>query len=396
MKKFRLVTPVNNTGYGIVGLSLVKALHDIGAEFELEIIGPIGTGFEFSPACSFFYPALSHSINYRKPTDNSLDRFIFWHMPQARDYCSYVPSVKNIIYTTFELEEYHVERFDVTSNTFITTTTEHGLSILRQHTNNTLDISVPHAFWHDKDICFLENLPYIQEYVDPIKFWTESLSLDPKYKLDRVVSTCGKAEERKSTKEIIDLVQTSNYNTLLVASCYNMFNPGAFPALLIYSGFRIEKVLPFGVLFTKDGTQTKILSLKHTDKREELYRMMSISDLYISLSKGEGWNLPLFDMHSIGVPNLYSNIPVHEEIYNNYTDVNDHNAFSVEISPLQTAFDGVFFNSDGKWYPPDMANAIRTYEDCLEVPRHRKERKSRMKDLTWVSVANKIVNIMNS
>jgi hypothetical protein len=397
MKKFRLVTPVNNTGYGIVGLSLVKALHDIGAEFELEVIGPVGTGFEFSPACSFFYPALSHSLNYRKPVDQALDRFVFWHMPQARDYCSYNPSVRNVIYTTFELEQLTVERFDVPENTFITTTTEHGLSILKQHTENVLDVPIPHAFWHDKDVCFLENLPRIQEYIDPTKFWREALNLDPKYVLDRVVSTCGKAEERKSTKEIIDLVQTSCYNTLLVASCYNMFNPGAFPALLIYSGFKIEKVLPFGVLFTKDSTHTKVLSLKHTDKREEIYKLLAISDLYISLSKGEGWNLPLFDMYSIGVPTLFSNIPVHEEIYDIYTELNTYNAVSVEINPLQPAFDGVFFNSEGKWHPPNMEHAARVYENCLmDSHNHRNKRISRMKDLTWISVARKVVSSMNS
>ena len=141
---------------------------------------------------------------------------------------------------------------------------------------------------------------------DRVKVVPEGVDTDMYKPINRVVSRptnrpfrfllVGRWDYRKSTREIIEsFVNTfsEDENVEMILSIDNPFaNDG-----LNSTEERLEKF----------GIHHKGLKVVHHLSKEEYANMIKTSDVFVSCARGEGWNLPLIEAMSSGVPSLYSN-----------------------------------------------------------------------------------------
>lgn len=374
MDKFRLVVPVNGTGYGIVGLSLVRALHEKDVEFELSPIGGIDVTKEFTKE-SPFYESLSYSLSKRTATKEKLNQFIFWHIPQAFTYLD--KDKKNVLYSTFETYPVqHLCVFDTPlENTIFSTTNKSALNVLKQYHNcNIYPTPIPHGFWFANNRSMfkqdeIESVLKNKSIDDINKYWRNITGLD----FSTVLSVCGKAEERKSTMETLLAFTLSfrkdPHNHLLLAASHNPFHPGKLDSILSSLQYEFYKSLPIGSLYKRKNKY--ILTLDRLQTRTELYYFLTNSHFFLSFSKGEGWNLPLTDMLSLGVPCIIGHIPCYNDWINEVSNV-------IRILFLKhiPAKDEMFFNGTCSWFTTDnLSLDILNTLDSINFDIVNKERK---------------------
>ena len=141
---------------------------------------------------------------------------------------------------------------------------------------------------------------------DKVKVVPEGVDVDMYKPINRVVSNptnrpfrfllVGRWDYRKSTREIIE----SFVNTFLededVEMILSIDNPFANDGL----NSTEERLKKFGI-------HHKGLKVVHHLSKEEYANMIKTSDVFVSCARGEGWNLPLIEAMSSGVPSLYSN-----------------------------------------------------------------------------------------
>ena len=106
----------------------------------------------------------------------------------------------------------------------------------------------------------------------------------------------GRWEYRKSTKEMIQAWIETFPEDATVELLLNVDNPFANDGLTTTEE-RLER-------FNLSHPKIKILS--HLSK-DEYVRLLKEVDVFISCSRGEGWNLPLIEAMSCGIPSIYSN-----------------------------------------------------------------------------------------
>jgi glycosyltransferase involved in cell wall biosynthesis len=77
---------------------------------------------------------------------------------------------------------------------------------------------------------------------------------------------------------------------------------------------------------------------------------MSYADCGIFPSRAEGWNLELLEMMSLGKPVITTNYASHTEF------CTKDNAYLVDITEKEEAYDGKWFNGEGNWAKIDQSH----------------------------------------
>ena len=136
----------------------------------------------------------------------------------------------------------------------------------------------------------------VPEGVDVDTFFPENvtheLTSDGRFKF----FLAGRWDYRKSTKEIIEaFLKTfkNNEPVDLIVSIDNPFSNDGFSTTE-------ERLEHFG--FTDD--RIKVL---HFPAREDYIKILKSCNVFLSCARSEGWNLPLIEAMSCGIPSIYSN-----------------------------------------------------------------------------------------
>lgn len=106
----------------------------------------------------------------------------------------------------------------------------------------------------------------------------------------------GRWDYRKSTREIIETFANTFSEDENVELLLSVDNPFASDGL----NSTEERLEKYGI------HHSKIRVINHL-KKEEYIDMIKSSDVFLSCARGEGWNLPLIEAMSCGVPSIYSN-----------------------------------------------------------------------------------------
>lgn len=106
----------------------------------------------------------------------------------------------------------------------------------------------------------------------------------------------GRWDYRKSTKEIIESFVNTFSEDEDVELILSVDNPYANDGLNSTEE-RLEK----------DGIKHPKIKVIHHLKKEEYVELVKSSDVFLSCARGEGWNLPLIEAMSCGIPSLYTN-----------------------------------------------------------------------------------------
>lgn len=93
----------------------------------------------------------------------------------------------------------------------------------------------------------------------------------------------------------------------------------------------------------------KIKILERVRTQEEVAQRMNEADCGVFPSRGEGWNLELLECMACNKPVIATNYSGHTEF------INEKNCSLIEITALEDAFDGIWFNGQGQWASLDEA-----------------------------------------
>ena len=134
--------------------------------------------------------------------------------------------------------------------------------------------------------------------------------------------------------------------------------------------------------------------------RNDLHNLLSWSHYFISPSKAEGWNLPLFEMMSRGMPTITTLNTAHTDYCNTDSTIE---ILSDKEQPITKALDGRFFDGSFNWNNithSSILSSLYRSEEVLEDSNQRNAISSEAVKLTskfsWQQSARKIVNLMKT
>ncbi len=301
-----VITPINQLGYGIAGLNIVKALNKI-CNVSLFTIGPVQVTTKEDA------DAVRHSLMNAKLPDFKAPCIRIWHQ---HDMSQFVGNGTKIGYPFFELDIFTEQE---------------------KHHLNSVDKLFVCSEWA-KTICLdqlsltSDQIAVIPLGVDLNIFQPPSLDNMPN-NTSTIFFNCGKWEVRKGHDILVELFNeafTENDDVELWMMCQNPFLNEADQK-------------EWCDLYTKSKLGNKIKLIPRANTQEEVYNIMSEIDCGIFPSRAEGWNLELLELMSCGKNVITTNYSAHTEF------CNDKNAYLVDIQEKETAYDGKWFHGNGEW-----------------------------------------------
>jgi glycosyltransferase involved in cell wall biosynthesis len=383
MNKFNYVGPINTTGYGVASVSYLNSLTKQNNNISIYPIGQIAN----PEIATTTQNCLAKEVYADRPT------FCFWHLSDIPNQLSKFTG-KKVAYTTFEVDTLRPEEaqllplFDK-----VGTASEWGASILKKYILEDKIFVVNHAMKSDSNSTLATinidrkaNLKVWEKLMSPVKLTDDTL----------ILSTAGKFESRKGHPELIEACMESQIPILLIAYVYNPFITGSFPYSFINSKFLYPVYTTTGVK-VYSHKNFKLVLMPPAASRLELHNALSKADYFISPSKAEGWNLPLFEMMSYGMPCITTNYSAHTEY------VTKDNVIVVEHEGLEKAIDNQFFHGTGNWAKvtkETIAKAINTaysnMNNKIYLSKLSKAAIRATEHFSWTTESKKIQKLMDN
>ena len=298
--RINLQAPINQLGYGVAGLNILKALHKEGVEVSFF---PLGQPQVTNEDDAY---AVRRGMRLAQTFDPNAPCIKIWHQNQMAER---IGSGKFIGFPIFELDTFNSQE-------------KHHLS------------SCEHLFvcseWAKK-VC-LNNLHFGEHrvHVVPLGVDTELFPPAPARQDNKTIFfNCGKWEIRKGHDILIQAfnrVAEEYDNVELWMMCSNPFN----------SPEEENK-------WKKAYDHPKVKLIPRMETQQEVYNIMSQVDCGVFPSRGEGWNLELLEMMATGKHVIATNYSAHTEF------CTQENATLVPITDVESAFDGKWFFGQGNW-----------------------------------------------
>ena len=382
MRKFNYIAPFNPTGYGVAATQYGNFLSLGNNYLHASCIGNIAS------------PEINTNLKLciDRGLDPNLPSFCFWHL---FDIPNKIPNNKNkkIGYTTFELDVLRPQEIEAISKLdMIGTASLWGAKVLKKYVPEEKVFIIRHGGYENAKNLFTDfsqskNLVDIwSKMIDPVKLSKETL----------ILSTAGKFESRKGHPELMEACINADFPILLVAFVFNPFIKDGYP----YDFIIKHNMYPS---YTKTGIKTytknnfTFMMLPPTNSRIELHSALSKAHFFISPSKAEGWNLPLFEMMSCGMPCITTNTTAHTEY------VTSNNIITIPSTTQTIAKDDRFFDGFGTWLnvtSQDILTAITLAKSKQEDTGFLKKLSSNAyyitSKITWKNESLKIQQLMNS
>ena len=217
----------------------------------------------------------------------------------------------------------------------------------------------------------------VPEGVDVHTFYPEKtlheLTSDGRFKF----FLAGRWDYRKSTKEIIETFLKTFDKDEPVDLIISVDNP--------FSGDGMETTEERLEHYGLNDNRIKIL---HFPPREEYIKLLKSCDAFVSCARSEGWNLPLIEAMSCGVPSIYSNCSGQLEFA-------EGKGLPVKIigeKPVDASTYSHFNDSVGNYYEPDfndlgkqMWNVVTNYQHYKQMALEESE--IIRKEFNWEHVA---------
>jgi glycosyltransferase involved in cell wall biosynthesis len=295
-----LMGPVNQLGYGVASLNILKALQQEGLNVSFF---PIGQPQVVTQGDA---EAVKRGMESAKLFDPNAPCVRIWHQ---HDMAQFVGKGKHIGFPIFELDTFNELE-------------KHHLS------------SCEHLFvcseWA-KQVC-LNNLHFGEHRVHVIPLGVDGDIFKPAQSRNDgkvVFFNCGKWEIRKGHDILINAfkkVAEEYDNVELWMMCSNPFN----------SPEEENK-------WRQSYDHPKVKLIPRMETQQEVYNIMSQVDCGVFPSRGEGWNLELLEMMAVGKHVIATNYSAHTEF------CTEENCGLIPISDIESAFDGKWFFGQGNW-----------------------------------------------
>lgn len=303
-KMINVVSPINQLGYGITGLNLVKSLSK-KIPLSLFVIGqPQVTNQNDADI-------ISKCLQNKHYLDFDAPCIKIWHQ---NDMTQFAGKGKRIGFPIFELDEFND---------------------LEKHHLSSLDSIFVCSKWAKEVIIKNINIKTDSVHVIPLGFDENIFKVNNKENTDKTIFlNCGKWEVRKGhdlLHKIFNMAFEKSDNVELWMLCDN-------PFLKPNESKEWEDLY----LNSKLGDKIKIFPRQQT--HQEVYNIMAQADCGIFPSRAEGWNLELLEMMACGKTVITTNYSAHTEFCTRL------NSRLVDIDSVELAYDGKWFHGKcGNW-----------------------------------------------
>jgi glycosyltransferase involved in cell wall biosynthesis len=381
MKHINYIGPFNRTGYGIANCGyaygLIKQAQKEGVTVSFVPIGQIDQNDPElkRPEYQGILQAMTVQPIWEEPT------FCFWHLSHIKHYLSNAKGLK-VGLSTFETDVLMPAEIEGAKDTnLLLTACSHSTKIVEKH--GIKSKVLPHG-------CAFDKIPNQVPEIDPIKIWEQELG----YSLTnyRILSTVGKFEERKGFRELVSALNLLSDNYLLVAFWHNPFMEHGYPIKYLIEENCEPVVTKSGLKAFKKNNVT-ILMMPSLPTREHLYNTIRTSHFYVCTSKAEGWNLPLFDALSIGLPCISTTNSA-------MADYAGDNVISISSGQSELAVDGQFFHGNrGNWEKLDIKLIAEKIDGAFKLNPRELANKSYKAisalNYTWSELGSKLYKIIS-
>ena len=355
--KINLQAPINQLGYGVAGLNILKALQN-KAEVSLFSIGqPQVTNQEDASA-------VRKGMEVANTFDPKAPCIKIWHQNQMAER---IGSGKFIGFPIFELDTFNSqEKHHLSSCDELMVCSQWARNICLNNINEKW--SDP-RYWHQNKIS-----------VVPLGVDAELFPPAPVRQDDKTIFfNCGKWEIRKGHDILINAfkkVLEHGEDAELWMMCSNPFNSP-------------EEDARWNQLYN----HPKVKLIPRAETQAEVYNIMSQVDCGVFPSRGEGWNLELLEMMSAGKHVITTNYSAHTEF------CTEENSGLVTISDVEPAFDGKWFFGQGNWAKITEHAEFDLYMKMIKFILDKKGTLNQAgietaKKFSWENTANQILKVL--
>jgi glycosyltransferase involved in cell wall biosynthesis len=296
--RLNLQAPINQLGYGVAGINILKALQAQNVEVSFFPIGQPQVTNQVDA------DAVRRGLETAKTFDPQAPCVKIWHQNQMAER---IGSGKFIGFPIFELDTFN----DLEKNHL-----------------NSCDEWMVCSNWA-KDI-IQSSVSFKPTHVIPLGVDAELFPPAPARQDDKTIFfNCGKWEIRKGHDILIEAfkrVAEEYDNVELWMMCSNPFNSQ-------------EENNRWHQLYN----HPKVKLIPRAETQREVYNIMSQVDCGVFPSRGEGWNLELLEMMAVGKHVITTNYSAHTEF------CSQENATLIPIKDVEQAFDGKWFFGQGNW-----------------------------------------------
>lgn len=351
-----LVAPLNQLGYGVVGMNILKALHNLGHTISW---WPIG---QAQWECDL--PFAKKCLDNAKIFNSKAPSIRLWHQ---NDMAMFPGGGERIGWPIFELDRFTMqEHTHLSSVDRLFVCSEWAKEICKQEKIdvNRIDV-VPLGV--DGDVFYVD-----EEARNNRAYWTRDKT---------VFLNCGKWEVRKGHLELLEAFNRA-------------FEPGDNVELWMlnqndFIGLENEQ-WKLRYLSSKMGDSIKILP--RVGSQHELRQLFNTVDCGVFPAHAEGFNLEPLELMACGVPSIVTNYSGHTEY------CNDYNSLLLEVDGMTKAQDGKWFTGQGDWaiFSVDkLAELMKAAHDERELLTRRREAAlETAKQFSWENSATKIVEVL--
>lgn len=314
-----LTTYLNQLGYGLVGLNVLKALERTGHNPALWVMGQGQAPGEDRPLIE---AAVARTREY-DPTALSLRIAHQWDMAHR------VGQGPHLGLTFFELNQllpheiHHLYNLDV-----VLVPSEWAMDILRCNgfplpLIGHAPLGVDQTIFH----------PQVEGGLPAFYEKTEQRIRE---RQPTVFLNVGKWEVRKGHDVLVEAFSrafTARDNVFLIMNCANPFltheQQAEWAALYHFCPALMDRVLVLP---------------ERLARQQDVARLMAFADCGVFPARAEGWNLDLAEMMAMGKHCIATNYSAHTEY------CTSDNCRLIDVDSLEPAYDGVFFTSgQGEW-----------------------------------------------
>lgn len=315
-----IIGPINQLGYGITCLNVVKSLSKIVKTAYFPIGQPQVTNKEDAEI-------IQQCIHNAQMLDFDAPCVKIWHQ---HDMTQFAGKGLRIGFPIFELDEFSkVEKHHLSSLDKIFVCSNWAKNIIL----NSISINE-------------NNVHVIPLGVDQTIFNQSNITSGT-----TKFYNCGKWEIRKGHDILVELFNNTfneNDNVELYLMCDNPFCSES-------------ETKEWVDLYKKSKLGNKIHLIPRQNTQQEVYNIMKQMHCGIFPARAEGWNLELLEMLSCGKYAITTNYSAHSDF------CNANNAYLVNIDELEPAYDGKWFHGQGKWakigqkQKQDFATSLRDF-----------------------------------
>ena len=301
--KINLSCPVNNTGYGLASLNIIKKLTDISDLTYLPIGQPGVTSKED-------YDLIFSLLSKKYDIDFDAPYIKIWHQ---FDLSEHIGKGKYYAYPFFELDtfnEYEIKNLRVPDHLFASS--QWAKEVIAQNKIESpvtvIPLGVNRDIFNENVVCTRSDDKYVFLNIGK---WEIRKGHDILLKLFRSAFP----DEKDVELWILASEKTNNYSSPEELKQWkNMYETDN--RVKLFSGF---------------------------DTQNELAQLVANSNCGLYPSRAEGWNLELLECMSMNKPAITTNYSAHTEF------CTSDNCYLVNIDEKEKAFDGKAFQGQGNW-----------------------------------------------